>query len=236
MIGLYGPRNTVRKHLDPMLTPRACPRAGRAHSHPFFGGGGRLRRMGSRQSTKIDQNRPKSKIVDFRKSSIFEKHDFWFSSVSDCVRVCTCACRGVHTCGGAGGSGWRRGGGAGGTGGTGGAMPRSRKSKIVFFEKHEKTRFSKNTIFGFRRFWPVARCVRAPASVCRCAEGPGRVVGGVGEGWRGWGGWGGAAQSRKSSKSKIVEIEKTRFSKIVDFQKKIEKVEKVKMRVSPSEA
>ena len=39
-------------------------------------------------------------------------------------------------------------------------MPRSRKSKIVFFEKQEKTRFSKNTIFGFRRFWPVARCVR----------------------------------------------------------------------------
>ena len=44
------------------------------------------------------------------------------------------------------------------------------------------------------------------------------------------GGWG------SPPKSKIVEIEKTRFSKIVDFQKKIEKVEKVKMRVSPSEA
>jgi hypothetical protein len=53
---------------------------------------------------------------------------------------------------------------------------------------------------------------------------------GAGEGWEGVGGVGGGEGVRGSPpKSKIVEIEKTRFSKIVDFQKKIEKVEKVKM-------
>ena len=61
-------------------------------------------------------------------------------------------------------------------------------------------------------------------------RGAGEGVGGVGGVGGGGGGWG------SPPKSKIVEIEKTRFSKIVDFQKKIEKVEKVKMRVSPSEA
>ena len=141
MIGLYGPRNTVRKHLDPMLTPQACPRAGRAHSHPFFGGGGRLRRMGSRQSTKIDQNRPKSKIVDFRKSSIFEKHDFWFSSVSDCERACVWVYEWVRPRPGGRGRGWEGWEGWEGVGGAGGA-PQNRKSS-----KSKKHDFRKSSIF-----------------------------------------------------------------------------------------
>ena len=159
MIGLYGPRNTVRKHLDPMLTPRACPRAGRAHSHPFFGGGGRLRRMGSRQSTKIDQNRPKSKIVDFRKSSIFEKHDFWFSSVSDCERACVRVCGSMSGCvhaQGGGGGGGRGGRGGRGWGGWGEAPKienrRNRKNTIFenrrFSEKNRKSRKSQNASFA----------------------------------------------------------------------------------------